>query len=175
MKVVLLTLQFPPTIGGWSTFSFNYALGLARRGHRIAIIAPRIEGFEGIDDTLSRTGIEVYRLLYQPIMKIKHDIFYSLKSMFVALHSLKEIIEDSDVIHITTEYLGGLFGRILNAIYPDKPIVTTIYGTYSMPKDVWEYQLLRQLYKVSCVIVSISRYTANEFLSSLSTLLKRRL
>ncbi|MDA1045123.1 MAG: glycosyltransferase, partial [Verrucomicrobia bacterium] len=49
MKILMLTVDFVPHCDGVSTFSYQYALGLARAGHTVHVVAPRAKGCASSD------------------------------------------------------------------------------------------------------------------------------
>jgi phosphatidylinositol alpha-1,6-mannosyltransferase len=59
MRLLLISQDFPPDIGGTQTYSLETAMRLAEKCDSFAVLAPRVDGCEELDD---RLPFEVHRI-----------------------------------------------------------------------------------------------------------------
>lgn len=95
MKIAFITFQYPPFVqGGSGTYAYNLAKELARLGHEVHVITPRVVGY---DKELVEEGLVVHRLsfLNKPFLAAL-SFWFSLRKEFP---SLKRQAGGFDIVH----------------------------------------------------------------------------
>lgn len=59
MRLLLITQDFPPDVGGTQTYAYEVARHLAERCERLVVLAPRLAGAEAVDATLPYEVVRV--------------------------------------------------------------------------------------------------------------------
>lgn len=130
MKICMYTSEFPPDIGGISTYVYNLSKRLIERGHKVTVITRgtwKETSFEKVE------GIDVYRVKFIPSFpspfKI-HQIFIS--------KLLKSLKSDFDLIHIH------------GTLVPVEPVfnssLPTIFTSHGASKKKLEHMETRTLH-----------------------------
>ena len=141
MKICMYSSEFPPDLGGRSTYVYNLSKRLLERGHEVTVVARgsrRSTYSENID------GIVVYRVQYIPFYPFPfliHDYF---------IHELfSEIEGDFDIVHV--------HGSLAPVLKTSLPVVFTSHGTSKKDLDNMKVKSLhflivkslrKQLFKV---------------------------
>jgi len=95
MKIAFITFQYPPFVqGGAGTYAYNLAKELARLGHEVHVIAPRVAG---CDKESVEEGLFVHRLsfLNKPFLAAL-SFWFSLRKEF---SSLEQLAGGFDIVH----------------------------------------------------------------------------
>ena len=95
MKIAFITFQYPPFVqGGSGTYAYNLAKELARLGHEVHVITPRVTG---CDKELAEDGLFVHRLsfLNKPFLAAV-SFWLSLRKEFP---SLERQARGFDIVH----------------------------------------------------------------------------
>lgn len=118
MRIMLVTDQYPPMVGGVATVTYELATSLARRRHNISVIAPNY----GPRDTHGREGsIYVYRF-----SSFEWPAYKDQRIPFIPFFPLRYLIKriNPDVIHIHSPIVLGNLAQII-ADSLNKPVVVT--------------------------------------------------
>ena len=119
MKICMYSSEFPPDLGGRSTYVYNLSKKLLERGHEITIVA---RGKRKKTYTEKIDGILVYRVKYIPFYPFPfliHDYY---------IHKLFGKIEgDFDVVHV--------HGSLAPVLRTSLPMVFTSHGTSKKDLD----------------------------------------
>lgn len=118
MKIAFITFQYPPFVqGGAGTYAYNLTRELARLGHELHVIAPRVAGYgkESVEE-----GVFVHRLGFQnkPFLAAL-SFWFSLRKDF---SSLEQRAGGFDVVHD-----NGLSAFSLNSKAVSCPRAVTIH------------------------------------------------
>ncbi|MBQ9484526.1 glycosyltransferase [Candidatus Saccharibacteria bacterium] len=118
MKIVIATAVFYPQINGVAVFSYNLAMGLARRGHEVMVICPSRSGkrhsrtFDGVRmEYLKSIDVKVYPDQVHAVPK-RRQLFYK-HGFHISLFPKREVgklLSDfhPDVVHVQVSDPIGL-------------------------------------------------------------------
>ena len=118
MKIAFITFQYPPFVqGGAGTYAYNITRELARLGHEVHVITPRVTG---CDKESVEEGVFVHRIsfLNRPFLRAL-SFWFSLRKDF---SSLEQQVGKFDIVHD-----NGLSGFSLNSKAVSCPRVVTIH------------------------------------------------
>ena len=118
MKVAFITFEYPPFIqGGAGVYGYNLTKELARLGHEVHVITPRVAGY---DKELVEEGLFVHRLrfLNKPFLAAV-SFWLSLRKEFP---SLERQAGGFDIVHDS-----GLSGFSLSRKAAHSPRVVTVH------------------------------------------------
>ena len=118
MRIMIVTDQYPPMVGGVPTVTYNLGIDLANRGHQVFVIAPSYSSRE-----LSRIEqkVHVYRF-----SSFEWPTYKELRIPFLPLLPLRNLIKkiDPDIIHIHSPVVLGSIAHI-HAGGLGKPVIAT--------------------------------------------------
>lgn len=152
MKILFLSSEFPPNVGGIGNHGYNVALNLARLGHDVTVIADSLHQSKEI---LSQFAAE------QPF-----KIIWIPRNKFVVFTYLNRIFQAINVAHAhQVIFCSGKFslwtGGILSLFHQRNKLVAVVHGSELDLKQ----PLLKKLTTWSIgkmkEIISVSRYTAS--------------
>ena len=162
MNICMFTSEFPPDLGGRSTYVYNLSKGLIERGHNVTIIARGVwkrTYREEID------GISVYRVRFIPFYPSPFHLHgFFLNKLFKKLES------KFDLVHV--------HGTLMPVARTSLPVIFTSHGTSrkdldNMPVKSFHFLVVKllskQLYNVekeitesSDIITAVSQSCAKE-------------
>lgn len=137
MKICIFTDSFLPYISGVSSAILNQANEMVRRGHEVNIFHPRalkVDQYEkvpGLDPSIGVYGLPLTIPVYN-VPKLR----WSVPLFFSAYRRLKLI--DPDLIHVHTEFGGGLEGMLLGR-WKKVPIVGTFHTFFAEPEYLKQF------------------------------------
>ncbi len=146
MNICMLSSEFPPDLGGISTYVHNLSKKLIERGHTVTVITRgtyRKTYQEKID------GISVHRVRFIP----SYPSPFKLHGLFVN-KSFKLLEPDFDVVHV--------HGTLVPVIHTSLPVIFTSHGTSNkdidnMPMKSFHFYVVslmrRQLFNAEKTIV----------------------
>src|SRR5579859_7154254 len=116
MRIMIVTDQYPPVVGGVPTVTHGLATALVERGHMVSVVAPSsgTRDMRRVED-----NVRVYRFssFEWPTYKDLHIPFL----LFLPLHNLIKQL-NPDIIHIHSPIvLGNIAHFLANGL--GKPIV----------------------------------------------------
>src|SRR5215472_2653656 len=118
MRIMIVTDQYPPSVGGVPTVTHGLATALAERGHMVSVVAP---SYGTRDIRRIEDNVHVYRFssFEWPTYKDLHVTFLPLVPLLNLIRRL-----DPDVIHIHSPIVLGNLAQFLgNGL--GKPLVVT--------------------------------------------------
>ena len=96
MRVLLVSANYKPSIGGIERYVENLAHGLAARGHRVTVAACRTDG--GVK--LEQDGdVAIVRIPSTDVLDKRLNVPYPLPNPVAAWRELRRLIADADVVH----------------------------------------------------------------------------
>lgn len=118
MRIMIVTDQYPPMVGGVPTVTYNLGVDLANRGHQVSVIAP---SYSARDVRRVEQKVRVYRF-----SSFEWPTYKELRIPFLPLLPLRNLIKktDPDVIHIHSPVVLGNIAHI-HAGGLRKPVVAT--------------------------------------------------
>lgn len=164
MRILVLTREYPPIIGGAGVVSKNLAEEWVRMGHEVDVITARAENtlkFEIVN------GARVYRVPVfsrtgqtTPVSAASYIIFGLLKSLQLFLKNRYDLISTHFAV------LAGPIGAILSKLFKVPDILTIVGGDIYEPSkklsphnDVFLKPLVRWVLNNSTEIIAISNNT----------------
>lgn len=127
MKIVIFTDTFLPQINGIVNATINLAKGLADKGHKVYIIAPK---FKKYSKEIKYKNIKIIRVSSIPAY-FYEDFKFTLPFDFNILNILKK--EKIDIIHFQTPMSLGVQAIIISKILK-KPLVGTFHTFFTDPQ-----------------------------------------
>lgn len=119
MKICIVSVEYPPTMGGSGVYAYNLAVQLKNLGHDIFVITRRLLGQKKIEII---EGIKIYRILWIPIPMLYIPLFSILSFKFlIKLHRKQKF----DIIH--GNWNCDWFYK---KDYLKTPLVSTMHGTW---------------------------------------------
>ncbi|VVB79870.1 Glycosyltransferase Gtf1 [uncultured archaeon] len=169
MKIAIFTDSFPPLLDGVVTATLNLAKGLADKGHKVYIIAPKVKGLK---KEFSYRNIKVKRLMSMPAMFYEGYRITSILNLSLLKFLKSEKIE---LIHFQTPITVGIQGILISKILK-VPLVGTFHTFFTdkqylknarmdykiVEKAGWRYA--RLLYDSCNLITAPSESTKRELL-----------
>lgn len=118
MRVVIVTDQYPPMVGGVPTVTHQLAQDLVGRGHRVWVAAP---SYSSHDTYRIEQKVRVYRF-----SSFKWPTYEELRIAFLPFIPMRKLLKkaDPDVIHIHSPVVLGNIAQIL-AGGLRKPVIAT--------------------------------------------------
>jgi len=132
LKILIASETYPPQINGAAKFTQQLAVGLAKNGHQVRLIAPGVKFQDEIEE---KDGVKIFRMKSILVKKI-HPYFRSVAPLNLG-KKINKIFNDfkPDIIHIQNHFI---LGKICLKIAKKRnvPIVGT---NHFMPDNLLEY------------------------------------
>jgi glycosyltransferase involved in cell wall biosynthesis len=151
MKILILSSEFPPNVGGIGNHGYNVALNLSKNGHEILVIADSL--------TQPKENLRKFEQL-QPF-----QIQWIHRSPFVVLTYLHRIFKavqhqkNYDVVLCSGKF-SLWTGALLHLIKGRKALFAVVHGSELDLKNKWLKKLTTWSLSKMAEIISVSRYTA---------------
>jgi D-inositol-3-phosphate glycosyltransferase len=111
VRVLLVTANFRPSVGGIERFVEILAEGLAARGHEVTVAACRT----GDAPQRERSGsVEIVRIPASDVLRDRFKVPYPLPSPAACVRSLPRLVSRADVVHVQdAQYLTSVAALLL--------------------------------------------------------------
>jgi D-inositol-3-phosphate glycosyltransferase len=96
VRLLLVSANFRPSVGGIERFVEVLARGLARRGHAVTVAACRTDGGPREE---SDAGVRIVRLPATDVLDSRLGVPYPLPEPIGAARTLRRLLADADVVH----------------------------------------------------------------------------
>jgi phosphatidylinositol alpha 1,6-mannosyltransferase len=118
MRIMLVTDQYPPMVGGVPTVTHGLALDFAQRGHQVWVVAPN---YNSHDERRLEQEVRVYRF-----SSFEWPTYEGLRIPFLPFMPVRNLIRksDPDIIHIHSPVVLGNIAQML-AGGLRKPVIAT--------------------------------------------------
>lgn len=118
MRIMIVTDQYPPMVGGVPTVTHGLAVDFANRGHRVWVVAP---SFGARDVQRVEQKVRVYRF-----SSFEWPTYEGLRIPFLPFVPIRNLLKktDPDIIHIHSPVVLGNIAQIL-AGGLRKPVIAT--------------------------------------------------
>lgn len=118
MRIMIVTDQYPPMVGGVPTFTHSLATDFASRGHQVWVVAP---SYGARDVRRLEDNVRVYRF-----SSFEWPTYEGLRIPFLPFMPMRNLIKksDPDIIHIHSPIVLGNISQIL-AGGLRKPVIAT--------------------------------------------------
>jgi glycosyltransferase involved in cell wall biosynthesis len=97
LRVVLVSANLRPSIGGIERFTELLAGGLVRQGHRVTVVGCRSDGAPAHEHL---HGIEIERIPASQVLHRRVDVAYPLPEPVTMVHRLRRLLRQADVVHV---------------------------------------------------------------------------
>lgn len=126
MKIMIVTDQYPPMLGGVPTVTHGLAIDFAKRGHQVWVVAPN---FGSRNVTRVEDDVQVSRF-----SSFEWPTYKELRIPFLPFAPIRSIIKkmDPDIIHIHAPVVLGNIAQML-AGSARKPVV---YTNHYLPVNI---------------------------------------
>ena len=151
MKILILSSEFPPNVGGIGNHGYNVALNLSKNGHDVLVIA----------DSLTQTKENLKNFEQQQPFKIQ----WIPRSSFVLLTYIYRIFKaiqhqkNYDVVLCSGKF-SLWTGALLHLIKGRNALFAVVHGSELDLKNKWLKKLTTWSLSKMAEIISVSRYTA---------------
>jgi phosphatidylinositol alpha 1,6-mannosyltransferase len=118
MRIMIVTDQYPPMVGGVPTVTHGLAVDFVERGHQVWVVAP---SYSPRDARRLEQGVRVYRF-----SSFEWPTYKDLRIPFLPFMPIRNLLKksDPDIIHIHSPIVLGNIAQIL-AGGLRKPVVAT--------------------------------------------------
>ncbi len=96
LRVLLVSANYKPSVGGIERYVENLAHGLAERGHRVTVAACRTDGGEKHEQD---GGVRIVRIPATDVLHTRLNVPYPLPNPVAAFHELRGSVAEADVVH----------------------------------------------------------------------------
>src|SRR5262249_53871757 len=134
MRIMIVTDQYPPMIGGVPTVTRGLASAFVERGHMVSVIAP---SYGTRDARRLEDGVGVYRFT-----SFEWPTYKDLRIPFLPFFALRNLIKhlDPDVIHIHSPLVLGNLAVLLASGFNKPLVVTNHYLPINMSRTLVDEQ-----------------------------------
>jgi glycosyltransferase involved in cell wall biosynthesis len=148
MKILFITHNYFPHIGGVEKHTFEVAQNLKNKDHEITILTEK--DTNNLQNVETIYGIKVIRFSHL------HMKFLGLISIWLQLLKNRELINKADVVHCHDVFIWYLPFRFL---FPNKPVYTTFHGWEEiLPIPLKNILLKRLAEKLSFGTIAVGKY-----------------
>jgi len=151
MKILIITSEFPPNVGGIGNHGYNVALNLARKGHQVTVIADSLVQ----PKTVLKDFEDLQPFEIEWIPRYKFPIWTYIKRILLAWRFAKyhEVILCSGKFSLWT-------GGFIHFLKRKKSIFAVVHGSELDLKNKWLKKLTDWSLSKMKEIISVSNYTA---------------
>lgn len=130
MRIMLVTDQYPPMVGGVPTVTRGLAVDFARRGHQVWVVAP---SYGARDVRRLEHDVRVYRF-----SSFEWPTYEGLRIPFLPFVPMRNLIKrsDPDIIHIHSPVVLGNIAQILAGGLRKPVIATNHYLPINMSRSL---------------------------------------
>lgn len=96
MRVLLVTANYRPSVGGIERFTEVLAEGLAEQGHEPTVLACRVSG---APDHERRNGVDIVRVTASDILHRRLGVPYPIPSPRSTFRKMRDLLRWTDVVH----------------------------------------------------------------------------
>jgi phosphatidylinositol alpha 1,6-mannosyltransferase len=130
MRIMIVTDQYPPMVGGVPTVTYHLALDLVNRGHQVWVMAP---SYGSRDIYRIEQKVRVYRF-----SSFEWPTYEDLRIAFLPFLPMRKLLKkaDPDVIHIHSPVVLGNIAQILAGGLRKPVVVTNHYLPMNMSRTL---------------------------------------
>jgi phosphatidylinositol alpha 1,6-mannosyltransferase len=130
MRIIIVTDQYPPMVGGVPNVTHGLAVDFANRGHQVCVVAP---SFGSRDVRRLEQKVRVYRF-----SSFEWPIYEGLRIPFLPFVPLRNLLKrtDPDIIHIHSPVVLGNIAQILAGGLHKPVIVTNHYLPINLSRSL---------------------------------------
>ena len=96
MRVLLVSANYKPSVGGIERYVENLAHGLADRGHSVTVAACRTDGAAKLEQD---DGVAIVRIPSTDVLDAKLNVPYPLPNPVTGWVTLRRLVGEADVVH----------------------------------------------------------------------------
>ena len=111
MRVLLVTANFRPSVGGIERFVEILAEGLAERGHDVTVATCRTGGAPNREQA---STVQIVRIPATDVMRRRFKVPYPVPSPRACVTTLRDLVSNADVVHVQdAEYVTSVAALLL--------------------------------------------------------------
>jgi phosphatidylinositol alpha 1,6-mannosyltransferase len=135
MRIMIVTDQYPPMVGGVPTVTHGLATAFAERGHMVSVVAP---SYGARDSRRLEENVRVYRF-----SSFEWPTYKDLRIPFLPFVPLRNLIKrlDPDIIHVHSPIVLGNIAQILSGGLRKPVVVTNHYLPINMSRNLTDDSL----------------------------------
>jgi D-inositol-3-phosphate glycosyltransferase len=122
MRIMLVSANFAPHVGGVERFTEVLAGALARRGHEVGVVCCSFEGAAVRED---RDGFSIHRIPATYVVDRRLNVPYPLPNPVTLLTTLSRAMADADIVHVQDTLYATSLPALLLARRHGIPTVLT--------------------------------------------------
>ncbi|MGH2482442.1 MAG: glycosyltransferase, partial [Ktedonobacteraceae bacterium] len=128
MRIMIVTDQYPPMVGGVPTVTRQLAIDFANRGHQVWVVAP---SYGSRDSYRVEQKVRVYRF-----SSFEWPTYKDLRIAYLPFMPIRKLLKkaDPDVIHIHSPVVLGNVAQILAGGLRKPVIATNHYMPFNMSR-----------------------------------------
>lgn len=128
MRIMIVTDQYPPMVGGVPKVTHGLAVNFAARGHEVGVIAP---SYSSRDVNRVEEGVQVFRF-----SSFEWPTYEELRIPFLPILPFRKVLKgfDPDIIHVHSPVVLGNIAQIVSGRKP--VIVTNHYLPINMSRSL---------------------------------------
>src|SRR5574340_1064827 len=141
MRIMIVTDQYPPMVGGVPRVTFGMAHALAERGHHVAVVAPSY----GARDVARTEGkVRIYRF-----SSFQWPTYEELRIPFLPILPFRRLLKqfDPDIIHIHSPVVLGNIAQIVAGGLRKPVIATNHYLPINMSRSLSSDPIIGKSFK----------------------------
>ena len=96
LRVLLVSANYRPSVGGIEQYVDNLAHGLAARGHVVTVVACRTDGAASEEQD---GNVRIVRLPATDVLDSRLNVPYPLPEPFAAWRTLRRLVGEADIVH----------------------------------------------------------------------------
>lgn len=154
IRILIVTVDYPPIDGGISTFALEVSRELARQGYDVTVLAPRFPGMEPFDEN-------------EPARVVRFGGYRSgWFRLLPLLAAARKLVPHNDLVLAINVTYGGIAGLLARSLF-GVPYATFAYGYEFLKfKRFWPAaSLLRYIYAQSRGVIAISKFTRDQLIA----------
>ncbi len=153
IRILVVTVDYPPIEGGISTLTLEISRELSRQGFEVTVLAPHFPNMETFDAN-------------EPVRVVRFTGYDSgWLRLFPLLARARTLVPHNDLVLAINITYGGIAGLLARSMF-GVPYATLAYGYEFLKfKNVWPVAaLLRYIYGQSRGVIAISKFTQSKLI-----------
>jgi glycosyltransferase involved in cell wall biosynthesis len=134
VRVLLVSANFRPSVGGIERFVELLGEGLAERGHRVTVLCCRTGGAPAAEES---RGVRVVRVPASELAARRWNVPYPLPSPAALVRSLRALVSGADVVHVQDALYATSVAALVAARAQGIPSLLTQHVAFVPQGSAW--------------------------------------